>query len=460
MYLDALQKREDERKLAKDAAKQKYDAAWATIEGLNAEGWYKHDNVRQSQRDGLRNTLTEYYTKHGVNAFSGPGGQERQAEFRKRVADYEKFEAYSGQMQSEWDEGAKMIQQNPDKYDEESVNQFLAFKDIPYEEQIKTGVPRLLTKEEAVDWMAELDKVSVQNFTKQYGSTKIKPGEGVITATSGVSIREDDLKNWSTDYINSALKPNSANKGGMKIYKDAIWDLTEGALKDQGVMLDRDEVGEDGLTEFERKAKEIAINRTFEHQKRRIKTSYESRDTPMKSDDAEGAGGLVVAPSATVNNAKGESSSVSNVVYVQQTGGGAKDPKIFLVRPKQIFSLDNNKLTTGVSNAFEFQPVQVFDAEIFTKNEGGYKKGDIVPTGYQTTNSETKTMCLGNKVTTEKDDFGESIKTTETVMMPEEDIKGELNKHISGYEGRRSGGVDAGVFEVNNSGGTSVEEEI
>jgi hypothetical protein len=461
MYLDAL----DERRATKDAEqaekKKLYSDAWTTVEGLEAEGWYKHDNARQEKRDNMRGKLAEWYSEYGMDVFSGKEGKARQTEFRNMKSDYDKFEVYSKQLQEEYSAGAKQIQANPDKYDSQSSEQFLAWKELPYDEQIKRGMPQLKTKEEATNWMMDLKNYGVDGFTNQFGSTKIKPGKGVITSQSGVSIKEDDIKEWSINWVRTGLNPSSGNKGGKAVFDQYLWELTgdKGRLRKEGDLLDNEERGEDGYTELERRAFDLAVEAVSDFQKRRIKTSYEYSESQL-SGSGEGKEGGATFPteaSSTINNSQMQPATITNVTYVSQTGGGASDPRVFNISPTSVFHVDKGT-TYDINTTFAFSPVRVFNADVFTKKTtvGGktYKKGDIVPDEIsgQVTNKKNERLVEGIRL--KKGETGDVLKTVtteeRTYWVRESQIKGSMKKHIEGY-GESGGGseeVESSVFET------------
>lgn len=467
-FLELAKERKAKRQKQEEDKKKLYESAWTTIEGLKAEGWYQHDNVRQTKRDDLRGTLTEYYAQYGTDAFTGPEGQQRMAEFKKKVAEYEKFETYSGQMKEEFEKGAELIQKEPDKYDPESVEKFLAWRQLPYEEQLKQGVPRLLSKEEALNWMEEADKIETQGFIHNYSSSKADASGSKIITQDGVSIREDDLRAWAEDWIRSGRNPHAGNKGGKAAFDDAMWRLTKGDLQKEGGMLDNnpENRGEDGMTDLERRAHDVAVEEAFQHQKRRIATSYAYKEEDTGGTGAGAAGGTLPSyESKKVTTSAGGSATVSNVIDVSQAGSGEKSPKSFIISPSTAYNVSKGEYEK-VTESFFFFPSEVFDANVLTKpimvNRKFYKKGDIVPDEIlekaKNQNAvKQERLVKGYRTKKEQQKYDPSAATVEnTYYVPEREIKGSMQKHVKGYGGNAIE-VDDSVFKT--QGGSKKDDD-
>lgn len=436
------------RQAAKKSANQKKFADLdKSISDLETSGWYKHDETRNAKRDGLRNRVAESYAKYGENAFSGPEGQERYKSIQDGVADYKTFEKYSNQLQKEYTSQMGKIK-NPDEYTEDSFNNFLAWKDLSYEEQMEAGLPMLRHKVDPSDYFKDLQGLSIPY--KDYSRESIGSGEreGLLVTKSGKVVKKEELRNIADSYIETGVK--GSNKFGLTLYNEKLEELRNSP--DGRTLNDTDKDESTGRTELETKAAELASDEAYALLINRASEEY---STGLAKDPTKTVGSdeevEEIVPYEGVTVTTRGNATTKNETIISQTGGGAKEPKTIIINSPTVIGTDD-KVITNNREAIYFSPHKKFDANVakenISLNAGTFGIGGVkIKKGQIITDSEmdiikskglegkvgTETYVEGVQSTTKKIGQGlyeKQIADKKTIKVPYKTVKASIDRHV------------------------------
>lgn len=260
VHMSGIKERQAAQAAKNKESQKKVDEAYKSIEGLEAKGWRKHDATRSEKRKGLRSQMTEWGMRYGTDVFSGEEGQKRYEKFQDGIADYNTFELYSGQLQKEYETQANKALTNAGDYTEDSLKNFTEWKDLPYDEQLKAGLPLLVETEDAADWFADVSKLSIPY--KEYGRERVGEGdlEGFLVSSEGMVVDKEAMRKNTEAYISTGI--TGSNKYGKRVYEENLEELRNSP---DGRSLDDTTPNElTGLTELEEAAKQMAIEEVYD----------------------------------------------------------------------------------------------------------------------------------------------------------------------------------------------------
>ena len=475
VLVSTIANRQKEQAVKKAANQKKFADLEKSINDLETSGWYKHEETRNSKRDGLRNNVSEAYAKYGENAFSGKEGRERYRAIKKGVSDYKTFEQYSEQLQKEYTGKMGKIT-DPDKYTEDSFNNFIAWKDLSYEEQMEAGLPTLKHKIDPSNYFKDLQGLSIP-YT-DYSRESIGSGEreGLLVTKSGKTVKKSELRNIADSYIETGIK--GSNEFGLTLYNEKLEELRNSP--DGRTLNDTDKDEATGKTELETKAAELASDEAYALLINRANEEY---STGLAKDPTKTAGGDEVdeeiIPYEGIVVTRGGNATTTNETIISQTGGGAKEPKTIIINSSIVIGTDD-KVTTNNKEAMYFSPLRKFDANVakedISSNGLKIKKGQIITDSEMSTikskglegNVSKETYVEGVHSTTKKIGFGtmaRQVADKKTIKVPYKNVKASIDKHMKSVkkQSKKQKEIDSKYDsykpESSNSE-TSIEDEL
>jgi hypothetical protein len=401
LFLDGIDEQKKSLEAARDkkrmASAKRMDAADKSLLALKASGWREHDRARQLKRDEIRDQYKAWQVETEGDPFSGKDGQERFRQFNESISNYNMFEEYSGQIQSETESSIAEAVKNPDLYTEESINNLNDYVSKGYDYQVKEGLPILEKREAEVDAMDFLIK---KNRPGSFAYSSSKPTDDGTRSSSGTSTPSENISAMDDPYIDKWFK--AKKKTGKSNYYDSLLGLHEDSwLKtaEAEAYDNTDEsIDESGYNEFEREELNYMKAQVLKTREAGFNKSHGSTVTKSKvkaGDSKIEPAGSVAATTYIDGRFQGGSrtGNVVDAIPLKKTPIEI-NPASFV----EVSSDGQTSFTPSNSNQMKFVPGRMYSGvPVFqgpgTIEVGGIElyPGDMIPKGsYESLDSATK----------------------------------------------------------------------